>query len=490
MLIDRRKMRDSLHNMQQLVDAAIEGIVVAKNDRIVSVNQRLADCAAFPARADRKKPRRRSHRHADRHGRRSLAAHGVAARRVPVNVVRRRLSVGDDVYTIHDLTERRAVEMELQRQNKALQEREEELRSRNLLLDTALMHMSQGLCMYDKDQRVVVCNERYATLYRLTPEDVKPGTTRRAIVERRIALGVWGGASPEAYLRDRTAVVDTSSYSIQEMNDGRSIATAHVPMPGGGWVCTHEDITERRQAQAKIEHLARHDGLTNLPNRVLVRERLQEALSRLRPGEGLAVHAIDLDRFKEVNDALGHVVGDELLQAVAERLAEVGERGRHARAHGRRRIRHRAEPGLLADGRKRPREPDHRRDERALHPGGAVPGRARREHRHRHGARRRHRCRPAPEGRQPGALPCQGGGARQVPLLRARDGRAHAGAARYGAQLARRARQRRARSRLSAAPESEAQRAVGLRGADALAHAGGRGDPARASSSRSRRRRA
>jgi GGDEF domain-containing protein len=75
-------------------------------------------------------------------------------------------------------------------------------------------------------------------------------------------------------------------------------------MPGGGWVCTREDITERRQAQAKIEHLARHDGLTNLPNRVLVRERLQEALSRLRPGEGLAVHAIDLDRFKEVNDAL------------------------------------------------------------------------------------------------------------------------------------------------------------------------------------------
>ena len=213
--------------------------------------------------------------------------------------------------------------MELQRQNRALQERKEELRSRNLLLDTALMHMSQGLCMYDKHQRVVVCNERYATLYGLTPEDVKPGSTRRDIVERRIALGVWGGGSPEAYLRDRTATVDTSSYSIQEMNDGRSIATAHVPMPGGGWVCTHEDITEQRQAQAKIEHLARHDGLTNLPNRVLVRERLQEALTRLRPGDGLAVHCIDLDRFKEVNDALGHAVGDELLQAVAVRLSKV-----------------------------------------------------------------------------------------------------------------------------------------------------------------------
>jgi diguanylate cyclase (GGDEF)-like protein len=162
-----------------------------------------------------------------------------------------------------------------------------------------------------------------ATLYRLKPEDVKPGSTRREIVERRIALGVWGGGSPEEYLQDRTAAIDTTSYSIQEMNDGRSIATAHVPMPGGGWVCTHEDITERRQAQAQIEHLARHDGLTNLPNRVLVRERLQEALARLRPGEGLAVHAIDLDRFKEVNDALGHAVGDELLQAVAKRLSEV-----------------------------------------------------------------------------------------------------------------------------------------------------------------------
>ena len=283
MLIDRRKMRDSLHNMQQLVDAAIEGIVVAKNDRIVSVNQRLADLCSVP-RAEligKSLAGDLIDTPIDTAGEALLrTASGVP---VPVNVVRRRLSVGDDAYTIHDLTGRRAVEMELQRQNKALQEREEELRSRNLLLDTALMHMSQGLCMYDKDQRVVVCNERYATLYRLTPEDVKPGTTRRAIVERRIALGVWGGTSPEAYLRDRTAVVDASSYSIQEMNDGRSIATAHVPMPGGGWVCTHEDITERRQAQAKIEHLARHDGLTNLPNRVLVRERLQEALSRLRP---------------------------------------------------------------------------------------------------------------------------------------------------------------------------------------------------------------
>jgi predicted signal transduction protein with EAL and GGDEF domain len=156
---------------------------------------------------------------------------------------------------------------------------------------------------------------------------VKPGKTRREIVQHRIALGVWGGESPEAYLKDRTGQIDATSYSIQEMNDGRSIAIAHVPMRGGGWVCTHEDITERRQAQAKIERLARYDALTNLPNRVRVRERWQEALRRLRPGEGLAVHAIDFDRFKEINDALGLAVGDELLQAVAARLSEVAEGG-------------------------------------------------------------------------------------------------------------------------------------------------------------------
>ena len=319
----RRANRRNLQIMKQLADATTEGIVVAQGGRIVSANRGVAElCGVAGAQLiGQSVIRDLIDQPIEARGEALLrAASGTC---VPVSVVRKRLSTGDEVYAIHDLTERRAVEKELQRQNRILQEREEELKSRNLLLDTALTHMSQGLCMYDKDQRVVVCNERYATLYGLKPEDVKPGITRREVVARRVALGVWGGESPEAYLLDRTAAIDATTYSVQEMNDGRSIATAHVPMPGGGWVCTHEDITERRQAQAKIEHLARHDVLTNLPNRVLVRERLQEALSRLRSGEGLAVHSIDLDRFKEINDALGHAVGDELLKAAAERLSEV-----------------------------------------------------------------------------------------------------------------------------------------------------------------------
>jgi diguanylate cyclase (GGDEF)-like protein len=85
-------------------------------------------------------------------------------------------------------------------------------------------------------------------------------------------------------------------------------------------VTTHQDITERRRSEAKIAHMALHDALTNLPNRVLLNERLEHALARSRRGEIIATHILDLDHFKHVNDTLGHPVGDKLLQMVANRL--------------------------------------------------------------------------------------------------------------------------------------------------------------------------
>jgi diguanylate cyclase (GGDEF)-like protein len=126
----------------------------------------------------------------------------------------------------------------------------------------------------------------------------------------------------EQYLawRDNVAVSSKSSDSTVKLKDGRTFAIHHEPMPDGGWVATHQDITEQRSAEAKIAHMAQHDALTGLPNRVLLNERLESALARVKSDEFVAVHLFDLDNFKTVNDTLGHPAGDKLLQLAADRL--------------------------------------------------------------------------------------------------------------------------------------------------------------------------
>ncbi|WP_213738810.1 EAL domain-containing protein [Bradyrhizobium sp. dw_411] len=203
-------------------------------------------------------------------------------------------------------------------------------------LDTAVNNMTQGLLLYDKDARIVLCNQRYLDMYNLSADVVKPGWHFRDLIAHRKENGSFLG-DPDAFCAKvlRNVAQKRMTQSIMETQDGRSILLVNQPLANGGWVATQEDITERARAEQKIAHLAHYDALTDLPNRVLFREQLEQELECARPGEQLAVLYIDIDEFKSVNDSLGHPVGDELLKAVACRLrACVRERDFVARLGG------------------------------------------------------------------------------------------------------------------------------------------------------------
>jgi diguanylate cyclase (GGDEF)-like protein/PAS domain S-box-containing protein len=200
--------------------------------------------------------------------------------------------------------------------------KDEQLQRQSIRFEAALDNMAQGLCMFDAQARVVVANRRYLEIYGFSADAVHAGTSLRDLLAHSIEVGNHRGESlddlVDGFTRKFAAGEPESFHNA--LTNGRTIAVSYEPMAGGGWVTTHEDITDRKAAEARIAYLARHDSLTRLANRVVFREALEAALPRAARGEPIAVLCVDLDRFKTVNDTLGHGVGDELLKQASDRL--------------------------------------------------------------------------------------------------------------------------------------------------------------------------
>ncbi|MGR3633449.1 MAG: putative bifunctional diguanylate cyclase/phosphodiesterase [Limimaricola soesokkakensis] len=197
-----------------------------------------------------------------------------------------------------------------------------QIMTRRNQLDAALESMAQGLCLFDGAHRLVMSNRRVEEIYGLPTGALTEGMHISEVLQACRDAGNYSDQRIKEIEKTLTRSNRTPRplHSLESLTGGRVISVVRVPMPEGGWVATFEDVTERKRTEAKIEHMAMHDNLTGLPNRLSFRQKLEEALLQAPRGQQLAVLCLDLDHFKAVNDTLGHPVGDALLKQVGKRL--------------------------------------------------------------------------------------------------------------------------------------------------------------------------
>jgi diguanylate cyclase (GGDEF)-like protein len=191
--------------------------------------------------------------------------------------------------------------------------------------DTALNNMPHGLAMFRADGRLAVMNHRFSAMMGLSDDLVQRGADVADICSACVEAGTISAASAALILQEvessRACDIITTD---PDFSKNRSLSWTFQPMDGGGTVMLVEDITERKDAEARISHLARYDELTELPNRVNFRDEIGHLMAVQQGAEQLsALLFVDLDQFKQVNDTLGHPCGDQLLCAVANRLREM-----------------------------------------------------------------------------------------------------------------------------------------------------------------------
>lgn len=198
------------------------------------------------------------------------------------------------------------------------------LAAQNIRFDAALSNMSHGLCMFDRRGRLAVSNRRMCELYGLPPGTFRPGMSVRDMLQESIAFGNHPGrkADEMAVFFEQRLAGGVPSSSKMELAGGRTILLSQWPIADGGAVVLFEDVTERERAEARAQWLATHDELTGLPNRTMFSQTLEATIAAaLTHHQRFAVMFLDLDRFKFINDTLGHAAGDMLLKEVAGRLA-------------------------------------------------------------------------------------------------------------------------------------------------------------------------